>query len=60
MRHAIQNRLIHDMLLLPAKMNKTSYHYPRLDINGCPTFEKETVRPSKLYTQFGINENWSN
>ena len=59
-RHAVQNRLIHDMLILPAKMERTSYHYPRLDIYGCPTFEKETVRPTKFYTQFGMNENWSN
>jgi hypothetical protein len=59
-RHSIQNRLIHDMLLLPAKMGRTSYHYPRLDKDGCPTFEKETVRPTKFYTQFGMNENWSN
>lgn len=59
-RHAIQNRLIHDMLLLPAKMNRTSYHYPRLDLEGCPTFEKKSVRPTKFYTQFGMNEYWSN
>lgn len=59
-RHAVQNRLIHDMLILPAKLERTSYHYPRLDENGCPTFEKETVRPTRFYAQFGMNEFWSN
>lgn len=59
-RHSIQNRLIHDLLFLPKKMSRTSYHYPRLDQDGCPTFEKSTVRPTKFYTQFGMNENWSN
>ena len=58
-RHVVQNRLIHDMLILPSKLDRTSYHYPQLDVFGCPTFEKENVRPSVFYTQFGLNENWS-
>lgn len=59
-RHAVQNRFIHDLLFLPKKAKNTSYHYPRLDEEGCPAFEKSTARPAKFYTQFGMNENWSN
>ena len=62
-RHAIQNRLIHDMFILPGftkLINRVTPHYPRLDENGCPVFNKEDVRPSKVFFQFGMNENWSN
>ena len=59
-RHGIQNRLIHDLLFLPKKIKRKTPHYPRLDEFGCPVFEKEDVRKSKLYLQFGTNDNWSN
>lgn len=59
-RHAIQNRLIHDMIFMPIKMKNTTPHYPRLDEFGCPVFDKEGVRDLKFYMQFGMNENWSN
>ena len=59
-RHAIQNRLVHDLIFLPKGIDRNSCHYPRLDKFGFATFEKEEVRPSVFYTQFGINENWSN
>ncbi|MCH2230326.1 MAG: polymorphic toxin type 23 domain-containing protein [Crocinitomicaceae bacterium] len=59
-RHAIQNRLIHDLIFLPEKLERTTPHYPRLDENGCPAFDVQDVRRLKFYMQFGMNENWSN
>lgn len=59
-RHAFQNRLIHDLLFLPKSVERNTPHYPRLDKEGCPVFEDSLVRKSKFYLQFGANENWSN
>ncbi len=55
-RHSIQNRLIHDLSFLPKSIERNTPHYPRLDENGCPVFEKELVRKSKYYLQFGVND----
>lgn len=62
-RHIVQNKMIHDLWILPGirKLFKhTTPHYPRLDENGCPVFNKEDARKDKFYMQFGMNENWSN
>lgn len=59
-RHAFQNRLTHDLLLFPKKMKRNTPHYPRLDENGCATFDKNDVRKDKLFMQFGLNDNWGN
>jgi hypothetical protein len=59
-RHGFQNRLTHDLLFLPKKIERNTPHYPRLDENGCPVFEKSLIRKNKFYLQFGANENWSN
>lgn len=59
-RHVVQNRLMHDLLLLPKGFPRNTPHYPMLDQEGCPTFEKSLVRRSKLYLQGGINDVWSN
>jgi len=58
-RHIFQNRLSHDMILFPKQIERKTPHYPRLDENGCPVFEKESIRNNKLYLQFGINSIWS-
>lgn len=58
-RHGFQNRLIHDLIFLPKKIERTTPHYPRLDKYGCPVFEKEGTRKNKLFLQFGTNENAS-
>ncbi|MBI1837004.1 MAG: hypothetical protein HYR91_07035 [Flavobacteriia bacterium] len=60
LRHAIQNRFIHDLIFLPAKVQRNTPHYPRLDSKGMPVFDKDSVRKSKFYFQIGTNENWSN
>lgn len=59
-RHAIQNRIIHDMSFLPNTIKRNTPHYPRLDADGCPVFDKNDTRRSKFYMQFGLNDNWSN
>ena len=55
-RHAVQNRFIHDLIFLPKKVKHNSPHYPRLDKDGCPVFKKERIRPNRLYLQLGSNE----
>jgi hypothetical protein len=55
-RHFFQNRLMHDLMFLPKKIERNTPHYPRLDEDGCPVFEKEFVRKTKYYLQFGIND----
>ncbi|MCH2225737.1 MAG: polymorphic toxin type 23 domain-containing protein [Crocinitomicaceae bacterium] len=60
-RHAVQNRLIHDVIFLPSGwIQKQTPHYPRLDEYGCPVFSKEDVRENRFYLQYGSNENWAN
>ena len=59
-RHAFQNRLMHDLMLLPKCFPRNTPHYPMLDQDGCPTFEKSQVRKTKLYLQGGIHDVWSN
>ncbi len=59
-RHAFQNRLIHDLIFLPKKMKRNTPHYPRLDADGCPVFDPSKVRKDRWYFQIGSNENWSN
>jgi hypothetical protein len=58
LRHAVQNRFIHDLLFLPKKVERNTPHYPRLDERGCPVFEKSNVRKNRFYFQQGLNENW--
>ncbi len=59
-RHAFQNRLMHDLLLLPKCFPRNTPHYPMLDQDGCPAFEKSNIRKSRIYLQGGINDVWSN
>lgn len=55
-RHFFQNRLIHDLYFLPQTFERNTPHYPRLDENGNPVFDKELVRKTRYYLQFGVNE----
>lgn len=55
-RHAFQNRFTHDLVLLPKSMERNTPHYPRLDENGLPVFEKSKVRKDRFFLQFGMNE----
>lgn len=55
-RHVFQNRLMHDLIFLPEKIKRNTPHYPRLDEQGHPVFEKESVRKTRYYLQFGLND----
>ncbi len=55
-RHAFQNRFTHDLILLPKSVERKTPHYPRLDENGSPVFEKSKVRRDRFFLQFGMNE----
>ena len=59
-RHVVQNRLIHDLVFLPKNIERKTPHYPRLNQDGMPVFEKGKSKKSKLFIQLGANENWSN
>ena len=59
-RNSVQNRFVHDLILLPKGIERKTPHYPRLDQQGLPTFDKNNCRKNKLFIQTGINENWSN
>lgn len=58
-RHAFQNRLSHDLILLPKTVERKTPHYPRLSQEGCPVFFKEDIREAKFYGQIGLNPVWS-
>ncbi len=58
-RHATQNRFAHDLLILPKNLERNTPHYPRLNEEGIPVFEKSEVRKSKIFFQSGVNEIWS-
>jgi hypothetical protein len=58
-RHLFQNRLTHDLLFLPKGFPRNTPHYPRLDKNGFPVFNKNNRREDIYYFQIGTNGNWS-
>ncbi len=59
-RNAVQNRFVHDLILLPKSIERKTPHYPRLNKDGMPIFNRKDKRNDKLYFQTGLNENWSN
>lgn len=54
-RHIFQNRLIHNLGQI---INKPTPHYPMLNSEGYPVYDKELKRPNKHYIQLGLNNNW--
>ncbi len=58
-RHFFQNRLTHDLMFLPKSIPRNTPHYPRIDKNGNPVFNKNDRREDLFYLQFGTNGNWS-
>jgi hypothetical protein len=59
-RHFLQNRLSHDLILLPKSYPRTTPHYPRLNREGKPIFNKKERKKDQLYFQINLNEVWSN
>lgn len=58
-RHFFQNRLTHDLIFLPKSFPRNTPHYPRLDKNGNPIFNRKDRRDDVLFFQIGTNGNWS-
>lgn len=59
-RHFFQNKMSHDLILMPKKYKRNTPHYPRLNQEGLPIFKKEERRKDRLFLQFSVNEIWSN
>ena len=55
-RHGVQNKLIHDLIFIPKKIERKTPHYPRLNEDGFPVFEKNKTRKNKFYLQSGLND----
>jgi hypothetical protein len=55
-RHFFQNRLVHDLILLPKKVQRNTPHYPRLDKDGNNVFGRKEKRPDVFYFQAGVND----
>lgn len=55
-RHIFQNKISHDLVLLPKKMKRNTPHYPRLSKEGNVVFTKEEARKAKFYFQTFIND----
>ena len=54
-RHIFQNRISHDLVLLPKKIKRNTPHYPRLDELGNNVFTRKESRKTKLYFQTFVN-----
>lgn len=59
-RHAVQNKFAHDLILFPKSFPRNTPHYPRLDQDGMPVFNKEKARKSRLFLEVNMNEIYSN
>lgn len=54
-RHVVQNRFTHDLILLPKNVKRNTPHYPRLNEEGLPVFSKSEMRKTRLYLEGGLN-----
>ncbi|AEA45478.1 polymorphic toxin type 23 domain-containing protein [Fluviicola taffensis] len=55
-RHVFQNKISHDLVLLPKKMKRNTPHYPRLNEEGENVFTKKEVRKPRFYFQTFLND----
>lgn len=55
-RHIFQNRISHDLIFFPKKMERNTPHYPRLDEFGNNVFSRDSVRKSKPYFKVFLND----
>lgn len=55
-RHSVQNRFTHDLILLPKSVQRNTPHYPRLDINGKIVFSRKEARPPVEYFSIFLND----
>lgn len=55
-RYVFQNKISHDLILLPKKMKHNTPHYPRLNGAGENVFTKKEARNPKFYYSTFIND----
>lgn len=55
-RHIFQNRITHDLIWLPKKIERNTPHYPRLNAAGENVFTRKEKRPDEFYFQVGLND----
>jgi len=55
-RHAFQNRLSHDLILMPKSYPRNTPHYPRLNEAGVPIFKKEERKKDRVFLQLLLND----
>jgi len=53
-RHVFQNRIMHDLIFLPKKIERKTPHYPRLDNYGNPCFIRDSIKQPSIYYQIRI------
>ena len=56
-RHFVQNRISHDLVLLPKRVKRNTPHYPRLGSDGGAVFRRRDRRRDCVYFQGGYNSN---
>lgn len=59
-RHVVQNRIMHDLIFLPKKIERKTPHYPRIDNYGNPCFIRDSIKQPSIYYQIGLNTSWEN
>lgn len=55
-RHIFQNRISHDLIWLPKKMERNTPHYPRLDEKGNNVFQRKDARKPRFYLRSFLND----
>lgn len=55
-RHIFQNKISHDLVLLPKKFPRVTPHYPRLTETGEATFDIRKKRRDRFFFQESVNE----
>lgn len=56
LRNGLQNRFMHDKPFIPKRWRKPNPSYPMLDENGLLVHDKNEVKKSRFYFQFGLNQ----
>jgi hypothetical protein len=55
-RHVFQNKISHDLILLPKSMKRNTPHYPRLSETGENVFTRKEARKTRFYFETFLND----
>lgn len=56
-RNSIQNKFMHNKKFIPSSLRKQNAHYPMLNNNGYPTFNRNKRKKDQFYLIGGLNRN---